>query len=283
MCSKHSAVLVLGAATLILLACASPIPPPTSSPTLAPSPTPTVAPTLTDPPSPAPPPTLHVDGLAIVAVNELRRLLDPAHPNRHGGPNEEPGPLRLGETAFLVDGPQQIGGRDYWQLAAGSGALPIGWAPATDKTGHATLMPVLPICPSANGLSAAAINSLGGLQALACFGDRELTLRGNLECTRLMGDAIAGGADYFDSNRPCVLDGMLSVYGDVVTAILDLDPGASTVRGVYELRGHMDDPSARGCGWIPFGTSQDSPTTPDPTVVAWCRQNFVVTAIARVE
>jgi hypothetical protein len=275
--SKHSAVLVLAAAMLILCACTSPIPQQTSSPTHAPSPTPTQP--STEPPTASPPLTLHVDGLASVQVDELRRLLDPAHPRVHGGPNEEPSPLGLGEIAFLVDGPQQVGGRDYWQLAAGSGDRPIGWAPATDKDGHATLVPFQPTCPPVDDVSAAAIDALGGLQALACFGDRELTLSGQVECNRAIADGGVGGAPYFDSNRHCVLDDLLGVYGDAVTAILGPDPNLPTVSGMFELRGHMDDPGARGCGSIPIGVSLNSSTTPEPWAVVWCRQNFVVTAV----
>lgn len=198
---KHSAVLLLGAATLILCACVSPIPQPVAQ-------------------------------------------------------NEEPSPLRLGEIAFLVDGPQ---------------------------TGRATLVPFQLACPLADALSAAIIDSLGGLQALACFGDSEITLSGQVECNRGIADGGIGGAPYFDSNRRCVLDALLGVYGDAVTAILGLDLNMPRVSGTFEVRGHMDDPGARGCGWIPVGVRLDSPTTPDPWAVVWCRQNFVVTTIARAD
>lgn len=268
----------------------SPSVPPTGSPTGSPPASTTPSPTLLPSPSQPPPthtpvPILHVDGLATIAVDELRRFVDPARPNKNSQLPRDYAPLRAGQLAFLVDGPLRVADREYWQLSLGP-ADPfgqLGWAPATDESGAATLVPFEPTCPPVEGLGAAALNSLGGLQALVCFGGRELTLRGDVECNRATADGGIGGAYYFDSNRHCVLDGVLTVYGDTVTAILGQDPLAPTVSGAYELRGHMDDHGARGCGLIPIGVSHDAPTTPDPAAVMWCRQNVVVTGLTPIE
>jgi hypothetical protein len=217
--------------------------------------------------------------MATVVAGQLKRVFDPKHPSRHPESALPLEPLQIGEVVFLVDGPLRIHGADYWQVAVDPYSAVLGWVPLLEDSGLPTLRPTSPTCPPVGELTATTLNSTGGLRALACFRDDELELRGEVECNRAIADGGIGGAGYFDSNRHCILDDALAVFGDAVTAIIDEDPSAMEVRGEYVLHGHFDDEEAHGCGWIPMGVSLSAPTTPEPGAVLFCRTNFVVTAL----
>jgi hypothetical protein len=278
--SKRLAVVVLAAATLALSGCASPIPQPTSSPTVAPTPIPTQQPTQTDQPSPTPQPTLHVDGLATVITDGLRRWADPADRNSHRGLNEKYGRLEAGTRVLLVEGPVTIGGTDYWQLYPSywNYATPLGWAPGSKADGTPNLAPYQPVCPSPDGLTAAQLAALDRFEQLACYGDRELTLRGSLKCESGAGDGIIAGP-MLSSRTWCGLDGAVAMFGPVVTGLVEDPSGTPVFRGSYELKGHFDDPGAGFCHQVPFGTSLAGSADPgDPGAICECRMFFVVTS-----
>lgn len=246
------------------------------------SPNPTRSPEPTASPEPS---TLHVDGMATVDAERLRQVVDPAHPGRHGRLNRRLGPLETGQRLFLVDGPRNEQGIDWWQVMRPFPLFdgPLGWVQAQGRDGP-NLMLHQPPCPRTDGpFGAEQIGALTGFELLACFGDRELTLQGTVECNSAHADGGIGGAPYFNSDRHCSFEEAMPVYGDRVTAIWDTGQGAPTVSGEYQLNGHFDDPDSRLCGWIPIGVSHSSPTTPDPVPVIWCRQNFVVTSIQSLE
>src|SRR5688572_28018384 len=131
---------------------------PTLSPTalLAPTPSPAAARSPDSPQStPTPDPTtLHVDGMATVAQDRVGQVVDPAHPDRNKRLNRLLGPLEVGQRVFLVDGPRDERGIEWWQATTGSlplgPNLPLGWVKALGRDGP-NLVPHQPFCPPTDG------------------------------------------------------------------------------------------------------------------------------------
>lgn len=294
-------------AAVLLTACGAPLPSPTTTGTLvtaiaatpdsqpsSPTPTLTVAPTPTPLPTPSyvpPPPadSLHVDGLAVVAVERLRQVVDPENPTAHPRQNRALYVLVDGDAVQLTDGPRTIDGRDFWQvfdpdqpgvidLWSGTGQ-PLGWVPA-QLDGAATLTPFQPDCPTTLPTTAAElqrIQQLSELTGFACFGSREIVLTGQVRCYDGHGDGVLG-APFFDGRRACELDGV-HINGQPIFDLLPASGPPREIVGTYEVRGQFDHPDSRRCTWIPFGTAPGPSGVPDPGAVASCRQLFVVTAV----
>ncbi len=265
-----------------LAACGGPTPSPSPSlPSTSPIPSP--SPTIT--PSPAPD-TLHPDGLATVNLDNLAQVVDPADPNGNAQQNAVLPTFSKGQLLFLVTGPNDASGADYWEVAnqadPARNGQQFGWVSALRGLTPA-LVPYVPTCPDVEQLTAQALSDLGGLQALACFGSIDLTLTGELACTQVNVASNVGGAPYLDGTRACQVDQVLNVYGKVATGILNVDPRPAVVRGNYQLTGHFDDPGAQTCGYIPLGFPLDIPRSGDPWPVLACRADFVVTALERVQ
>lgn len=280
---------------LLLVACgSSPIPTesafvaPLVTPSTVVSPTPTrtpaprVSPTL--PTTPTPRPTLRVDGMAQVAINHLGQVVAPEISDPRDQIRLAIGALDIGETVFLVD-MREFGGQAHWELGRASWRpnLPLGWVPELDDNGLPTLFPYEPDCPDEEDLTAQAIIDVGAPVALACFGDRELTLVGDVDCYHVIADAIVAGAGWLSEDRSCTIDDKYGLHGPAVTMLLDGTADANHVAGRYLVRGHFDDPGSAGCGWIPFGTSGLQPQHPGESgPVLICRQLFVVTSVERI-
>jgi hypothetical protein len=267
---------------LTLAACGGPSPSPSASPASMP-PTPSPSPTIT--PSPAPD-TLHPDGLATVNLDNLDQVVDPADPNGNAQQNQLLPTFNKGQLLFLVAGPNDASGADFWEVAnqaePARNAQQFGWVPALRGLTPA-LEPFVPTCPDVEQLTAQALSDLGGLQALTCFGSTDLTLTGELACTQVNAASNVGGAPYLDGTRACQVDQVLNVYGKVATGILNIDPRPAVVRGNYQLTGHLDDPGAQTCGYIPLGFPLDVPRSGDPWPVLACRADFVVSALESVQ
>jgi hypothetical protein len=215
----------------------------------------------------------------------LRRWVDPADKNSHPALNEKYGSLDVGKRVLLVDGPITIEGTDYWQIYPSNdfyqlNSSPLGWAAASRADGTPNLAPYQPSCPSPDGLTAGQLAALDGLERLACYGDRELTLSGALKCESGIADGFLAGP-MLSSTTWCGLDDALGVFGPVVTGLVRDPHGTPVFRGSYELKGHLDDPGAAFCHQVPFGTSLGGSSDPgDPGAIVECRMFFVVTAAA---
>lgn len=217
--------------------------------------------------------------MATVMRTGLKQVADPAVPAAHNHLNSLFAPLVAGDRIFLFDGPRDENGVPYWQVMKGTfpgSNMPLGWVPALDGD-VPTLLPYQPPCPSVDGLTAKSLNDVGGLAALICFGNHELTLTGNLKCEHGVIDGIIGGAPCMDSYRWCSLDLQLSVLGESATSVLD-GQSLAEVSGSYQITGHFDDPGAQRCTWISFGSSLNGPGgPPEPGPVTACRTMFVAT------
>lgn len=93
----------------------------------------------------------------------------------------------------------------------------FGWVTVTDPSGAATLVPLAPACPGADGpIETGAIRTLGTLAALSCFGNRELEMQGLVRCSSAAIDSRVGGPFWLGANWECDIDGALGLHGSPV-------------------------------------------------------------------
>jgi len=269
---------------LLAMACASaPVPTQTFPP--IPDETPTVEPSPDASPTGAPLPSanpgLHVDGMATV-LSKVDQIADPDHPN-HQKDNRKFEPIEAGTNVFLVDRVTRKK-MNYWQVYDGprQDGL-VGWIPQLSNE-EVNLEPYQPDCPTEFPLTEESFAGLddGVGSVLACFGNTELTLTGEVNCHRdAPGDFIIGGASFFDVRRVCSLgqDG-IGLYGNEIFELLEAPP-VDALTGTYLVRGHFDDAEAQGCRVIPFGTDPMFVATDpgDPGSIMGCRQMFVVSTV----
>ena len=254
-------------------------PTPDSQPS-SPTPTLTVAPTPTPQPPPTPRPTLRVNGLAQVAINNLVQVLAPEINDPRNQIRLAVGSLDIGEIVFVVDR-REFAGRPHWELGRVSSRpeLPLGWVPELADNGLPTLFPYDPDCPDGEELTPQALVDLGGLAALACFGNKELSLAGRVHCDAGSIDWTISGPTWLSETVVCGMDDEFRLNGPAATSLLDLP----VPNDRYRVRGHFDDPESIRCGWILFGTSGMSPKDPgEHGPVFTCRQLFVVTHVEQI-
>jgi hypothetical protein len=156
----------------LLVGCAPPPPSISALPTVVPTPS-TVAPQ-----------SLRPDGLAKVVPNEgLAVWREPSADRADRLDN----PLSAGAVVYLTRGPQTFEGTAWWEVQADYVAgreETFGWVAGSDAAGAATLAAVAADCPGTEGpIDTAAIKTLGTLVSLACFGSRELEMRGMVQCS----------------------------------------------------------------------------------------------------
>jgi hypothetical protein len=194
-------------------------------------------------------------------------------------------PLAAGAVVYLVSGPRRAGTIDWWEIQADFVPRvggPYGWIHAFDAASHSTLVPFAPDCPASDGpIDQARLVAIGTLQSLACFGGRDITVRGDLACYDAAVDWAVGGASWLGPNYSCSLNQMFYLEGPVIANLHD---GRRPVVGFYDIRGHYDDPESAACSWIPFGTFTQTPSGhPDPGAVMGCRESFVVTGATELK
>lgn len=279
------AQLVILALLLVVAACGvSPVPTPSPSTTITPTPVaPSARPTPTIDPTPTPELTLRVDGMATVAVDGMRQVFDPAHPNQNRRLNAQLGTIDAGERVFLVATLVARKGT-YWQVYREAHRTgPLGWV-SEAKDANLTLAPFQPACPTNFPLTAEEIQELGRIAVLSCFGQTELMLSGTVNCDRPSIEWAVGGAAFLDANRSCRLDEQIELHGEGITSLLDLPTRVSSLSGRFLVRGHFDDPEAQNCGSIPFETFPNPANQPpEPATIMACRQMFVVSNATQLD
>jgi hypothetical protein len=210
--------------------------------------------------------------MATVVAGRLRGFVDPAHPRRDGRVLEE------GTRVLIVD-EMARGEERLFQLNIAQFWGDLAWYPATHQSGNPTLSPLALQCPDPNvPITGPAIGRFALSEGLACYGNREITLAGEIYCYSAIGDGGPGGAPWIDAHRFCQMDGVLVLFGEPVTSLI-VDE-YEDVRGSFDVAGHFDDPASRGCSWRPIGVDVIQPQFPgEPSAVIMCRQMFVVTSV----
>lgn len=257
---------------------------PTAAPSeVAPSASPTVGPT----PTPRTPAGIAVDGLVSTAVDGLKIRTAP------GTTEPTLGTLPKDSISYVVDGPRQAAGYD-WYLLSGLGLPPatgcatddsatdpylcpiwFGWVAAGGGASDPWLSPAALECPDLEpGWSLAATQRL---VPLACFGSRTLTLRGfwptippDAALGGMCPDAVGSDLQWIGCNPGYdhLVSGPDHAFFESPTLVMAVPPGLGMPqRGQWlEVTGHYDDAAAEACT---FGAR------PEQSVLH-CRSEFVV-------
>jgi hypothetical protein len=185
---------------------------------------------------------------------------------------------------YIFDGPVTADGYDWYQVMPSNvDYLPtpygVGWVAATGKDGELWIEPAQPDCPEPTLESVA---TLSGLGALACFGDTELALEGDLGGCAARDDEQSPSEPWptmcWLSPFDCCPDVVPYPSGIVVwnEAVLSnaFEPQPSLVGGHFDGAPAADcvDAARDGAGPIPAGWG---------TYV--CRTSFVVTTVAPLD
>lgn len=277
---------------LLLLACTAPagsaVPgTPSPSPTASPARSPSPSPTPTEAPSVSPSPSVadaswypwlpaidtsveasfHVDTFVTGRVDVVPVSETPGGPPFRfdtGDPDPSTHPLigfQKDSPLVVLHGPVVVDDAQWYLLTPAQLSVdtPSGWSPAAARDGTPYLAPGAVACPP-SPIRPAALEKLMLTDGLpVCYGDREVTIVGDLRCDA-RSDTFAVGATWL-AGGICGFGPPPSVYG--------LDPGLSA--GMYSVTGHFLDPEARGC------RSADGDTSPTNRLAAvlHCRRAFV--------
>ncbi len=262
----------------------------------------TVSAAVNSTPSPIPAATLASDQIVHSTVDglEVRRST--------GIDGERLGSMAAGMEAFVVGGPREVDGYNWYKLSGlglppSSGCVsaeqtdpfecPVwgGWVAAGDKDGTPWLEPSSPDCPP----SPMNLEDLGpgrsDLQRLACYGNQTITFRG--WWPKLPQDAGLGGLCEVSDPTPrwlvCqninynLLDP--SPSGDGLGLLrISINPATGVTmpeRGQWvEVTAHLDDPAAEQC----YDAGANYPPDVDPGErVLDCRGQLAVESVKVVD
>lgn len=253
---------------------------------------------------------LVVDGLAEVLVDDLSLRSDPTTAAQRIGL------LPAGESAYVVAGPVEADGYQWYQLASvrqpyvGTCGDPapapslecaewFGWAASATTGGDRWLTGSQLDCPTARDTEA--YLSVLPAERLACAGSGEWRLRAFIAPeTEGRGCYPVYVVDPFWMDASCNLLAFLQpeetqydsfeglqvfVHPDLGSCTLD--PGRSdcpfeALKGSWvEVTGHLDDPAAGKCVPVLSSSFEEAPYPPPSTeqVVFGCRMQFVVTGV----
>lgn len=271
--------------------------PSTSAPTTAePTPVPSPSPTLKPAASASPPLPVAIDTLAVVVVNGLEVMREPA--SSVAGDERPPdslGVLNAGRHVYVAAGPAWLDGRAWFQVDAGiddDGEWAFGWVEGVGSDGTPRLLPNVEACDEAAPTEVWELAELEWGEGLACFSSRPLVfedaLLGSYETCggwqgwtvtpawlgEPQGQCVASGSLWFK-------DDMMGDYDDIPAVVAPganperLQPSPTEVRHVT-IVGQFDHPAARTCRGVEQG--EVVPMTPDQIVLA-CRATFVITAM----
>ena len=245
------------------------------SPALAPS-----ADASSRSPSPSSRPSLHVGGIA--TADRFIHLQTAVGAAPRPG-QRDAGNLEAGSIAYLMDGPADHAGLEWW-LVRSERSTDVGWTPSA-QDGTPLLVPLDPDCPPIATVRVEQIVGVGGVRSLLCFGAAPLTFDANVFCVSGVADGGPGGASWMDSYRWCHTAGdpAMPLFGEAITSILGHDLAANPVTARMRINGHFDDPESSTCWNLPIGVSLDAPGPPNPSAVIACRERFVVTKAVRLD
>ena len=261
-------------------------------------------------PSPSSPAGLHVDGMAQVLVNNLNLRVQPSTTA------ESLGHLPVGEPAYIVDGPVEADGYQWYQLASvfepyvppcGEPLTTptlacsswFGWAAAVTPQSEQWVAPLAPECPAERDVDA--FLALQRAARLACAGDDEWTLFVYIAQEQWRNCYPVWVTDPHWLFPPCNFFFPQPVERELdedtrLQTFLHPDLGCGTepprptcplnglIGSWVEITGHLDDPAAPTCKAVLADVFDGPiPPAPDPDLVVFeCRLAFVATAVRPV-
>jgi hypothetical protein len=194
--------------------------------------------------------------------------------------------LPAGELLFVIDGPAQGSGYDWYliQDTAGTSDQSEGWVAAAAKDGTPWLVSATVTCPADPSLRDLA--SINAMQRIHCYHAQDFTFTDTVTAGPSCGDGdilktptwmAACGSTFYWGQRP---------FNNLVVAIPpDLADDVGEVElpdGSFEatITAHMDDPAARTCR--PYEGFEADYALLTPQIVLRCRSMFVATSLERV-
>lgn len=225
-----------------------------------------------------------------------------------GGPSidaERLGSLELGTVGYVVDGPVE-GDGFTWYLVSAMGLPPnsgcagpfvtdpyncpawFGWLAGTSEGGDEWLAPYGRDCPTAPLTAESVILGRTNLDRLACFGAEPITYRAYWP---ELPDDGGGGDSCASQDEPSgwlycqsANETYVTIDEAGVGTAVSIDPASGVsmpARGTWiELRVHLDDPRAEGCGEA-AAVAIDDERPPEQHVLE-CRALMVVEAVEAV-
>jgi hypothetical protein len=185
------------------------------------------------------------------------------------------GRLRFGDRAYVVAGPTEASGYDWYEVGplmrADGSAAPFGWIASGSREGEAWVRAIEPECPSV--VDIAPILDMQPLERLACYGDAQLALTAPFVSCGAGGGPISFDPAWLVNIGGCAL--ALTTSGDSALAYRvppDLSVPASPA-GATTVVGHFDDPAAATCTATSADPGEPAPV-PDEAVLI-CRTEFV--------
>lgn len=242
----------------------------TQSPAVSES-APTSAPSLDASPAAA----IAEDGLAVVLADDLEVRTAPGT-----GAESAVRDARLArdDRLFIVDGPAEEDGRDWYLVTPlarpGETDRAIGWVPATDEEGSATLESAAAACPADATL--ASVLALHPYERIVCFGDGPIQLRGPVVLC-----GIADGPLIFEPEWLSGLSGCGIALDDSGERALIVrsppgQPGFDPA-GAKVVTGHFSDAAAATCS---VRSADPAYPAPEPALaVLDCRTQFVLDSV----
>jgi hypothetical protein len=215
-------------------------------------------------------PILRVDSFVTVRADVVPVSETPGGPPFRfdtGDPDPSTHPL-IGfpkDGLFVVlHGPVVVDGIQWYLFTPAQIAIdiPTGWSPLRTRGGETYFRRRAIECP-ASPMTTAQLGRIMLTDGLpACYGDREITIVGDLRCTS-EADPYASGPSWL-AGGTCRFDVPPTVYG----LDADLAPGR------YAVTGSFLDEQARDCRWV------DGRTTSLDRLhaVLYCRRAFVATS-----
>jgi hypothetical protein len=244
------------------LAVTSP-PTPSADPSTTPLPSPSDAPTpaVTNPPVD---PTLDLESFAITLVDQLRVRSQPTV--AESSAKLEP-LLPAGLKLFVIEESVAADGYAWYHVMPVESGYPSGWVAAGSRDGEAWIEAAPSDCPSLP-VEPIEMDALGVFGGLACFGNNEIQLMGEVSCQAADVDLTIGGPSWLRGDQFCTFSG-----GDGTHQIHDGGaglPGQGSSNGI--VTGHYADPQSSSCAW-----AVDPPAPDQAEITATCRAMFVAT------
>ena len=203
--------------------------------------------------------------------------------------------LDVGKLLFVLDGPVAADGYDWYHVQPFDKADSFrirwptaGWVAAASQQGEPWVVDRVTACPQSTEIEMDRLAKLHPLEALACFGDRTIRVRGrDMICPGAVPDETPVpnytiGPEWLGLGQGCALHGAAGrvVYG---AATLYFAPGVlETVPfGWAWLSGQFDHSAAQSCVLRRQAGDPDLPAAPDledVQTVLLCRSHFAVTS-----
>ncbi len=253
---------------------------------MSPSPDESLVPSQSVTPSPPPtPPANGTDALPHDSIAQVvtTDLVIRSEPGVHDGSEIYPARLNEPMLLYVVDGPARASGFDWYLVQPFENRvcsdvcperLPFGWVAQAGQDGEVWVAPGTLSCPAP---SVADVQWVASIARLACFGDTEVQLRGEMgPCYSSGGERampkllVEGCTLYVDNYEP-----PRDTFGDPGIRLRydqfadgPVTPWTELEGERVRVSGQFDHPTAAECG-------------SDPHAVLLCRAEFVVSAVRR--